>query len=190
MPGHGEMALTPGKSFWWSVTLYVNTSVFTWWKGAFVIDFNLYPFPPTSYFTSLCFLLPHLLLLWAIVCRLLSPRLRFLPNFYCFCLLSLFPLPLLLPLHFLLQHPPSSEFIGSAEFHRVRIQPWHKAGCDLVTSNLSLNHNETLSQTKFHHMRGISCIEIIFSDEKGISPVATPPDTPFFAESKIAFTSV
>lgn len=123
----------------------------------------MYPFPLTSYFTSLCFLFPHLILLSAIVCLLLSPQLCFLSNFYCFCLLSLIPPPLLLSLRFLLQHPLPSEFICSAEFHHVRIQLWHKAACDLVTSNLSLNHNETLSQTKLHHhMRGISCMETIF----------------------------
>lgn len=150
-------------------------------KGSFCHRLNLYPFPPTSYFTSLCFPLPHLILLAAIVC-LLSPQLCFLPNFHCFCLLSLFPLPRLLLLCFLLQHPPS-EHICSAEFHRVWIQPWHKAVCDLVASNLPLNHNETLSQTKFHHMRGISCMEIIFLDEKGISPVATPPGHPILCRT-------
>lgn len=104
------------------------------------------------------------------------------PSIVCFP--SLFDPPFLLSLRFLLQHPPFSAFICSAEFHGVRIQPWHKACCDLVTSNLSLNHNETLSQTKFHHMRGISCMEIIFLDEKGISLVATLPPTSHSLQSQ------
>lgn len=150
--------------------------MFTWRKGVFVINFTLYPFPSTSYII-LCFLLSHLILLSAIVC-LLSPQLCFLPNFYCFCLLILFPLPLLLPLCFLLQHPPSSKFICSAEFHHVQTQLWHKACSDLVTSNLTLNHNESLLQKIFHHMRGISCIEAVFLDEKSIFLGQLPPTYP------------
>lgn len=171
-----------------SYALCKHSSVYVM-KGSFC--HRLWLVPISSYFLLNFFVFfaspPHFTLSY---CHLLPPQLRFLPNFYCFCLLSLFPLPLLLPLHFLLRHPPSPEFICSAEFHCVRIQPWHKAGCDLVTSNLSLNHNETLSQTKFHHMRGISCREIIFLDEKGIPPVAALPPPQFFAEPKIVFTSV
>lgn len=143
-------------------------------KRAFVLNFNLYPFLPTSYFTSLCLvLLPHLLLLSAIVFLLHFCQLYFLPNFYHVCLLSLF-----LPPHFLSQHPHSSELICFAEFRCVWVQLWHTASCDLVTSNLLLYHDEILPQTEFHHMRRISFMEIIDLNEKDISTVVTPPSPP------------
>lgn len=111
---------------------------------------------PTSLLCVFCFLISfyfQLLFVFSFTLSFTS---------YPTSIVSVFSVFFLLPLCFLLQHPPSSEFICFAEFRHVWVQLWHKAACDLVTSNLSLNHNETLSQTKSHHRRGISCMETIF----------------------------
>lgn len=140
---------------------------------------------PTSLLCVFCFLISfyfQLLFVFFFALSLAS---------YPTSIVSVFSVFFLLPLCFLLQHPPFSEFNCFAEFHNIQVQLWHKAACDLVTSNLSLNHNETLSQTKSHHRRGISCMEIIlFWMRRAFLLWQLPSDTQFFAEPKIAFTSV
>lgn len=135
------------------------------------------------------FLLPHVILLSTIVC-LLSPQLCFLPTFYCFCFLSLFDPPFLLSLCFLLQHPAFSEFICSAEFHGVQIQPWHKACCDLVTSNLSLSHNEILSQKNSIIWEEFPVWKLYFWMRRAFLLWQLSPQHPILCRTKNWFTSI
>lgn len=155
-------------------------------KKAFVLNFNLYPFLPTSYFTSLClFLLPHLLLLSAIVFLLHLCQLHFLPNFDRVCLLSLFLL-----LHFLSQHPHFwidllcriSLCLTTIVAHS---QLWfsHQQFVALPWWNPATNRIPSYEKNFLYGNYRFGWEGYFYCGNPSIS-------TPFFAETKIAFTSV
>lgn len=147
-----------------------------WWKGGFVVDFNLcthFLLLPTSLLCVFCFLI-------SFYCELLF--VFFFPFSFAFYKTSIVSVFVFFPFHSfslsvssynircLLHLSALQNFTESKCSHRTKTAVIQSpAICHLTI--MKLCHKKKL----FHHMRRISGMEIMVLDKKGISPVATPP---------------